>query len=327
MVRPWTTLTEAGQIRRLRPLAMAALGHFPVVPTRLRLVGGFTNVLFRVDTTDGTFALRVDLHQDHTDSDVEIELAWLAALAADTDIDVAASVPTIDGRPFVSVGVPGVPGDRRCTLFHWIPGKPIAESPTPERYHRLGRLSARLHEHGANYTPAIEPMRWDKIFYWPAEIDPVVIDKPDVQHHFAGDRRHVLDRSIQVAGRAFDRLDPTGAQIVHGDLHPWNVHVYRSRMIALDFEDVAMAHPVQDIAITLYYQRDHPEYPEFVKAFSDGYQEVQPWPEAYPGEVDHFVAARGLMFVNYVLNVMADPTDFYEALFPRLRTFLERHDT
>lgn len=326
-MRPWNALTEAGQIRRLRPLAMAALEHFPVVPTRLRLVGGFTNVLFRVDTADGAYALRVDLHQDHTDSDVEIELGWLAALASETDLDVAVSVPTIDGHPFVNVGVPGVPGDRRCTLFHWIPGRPIAAAPTPEHYHRLGRLSARLHEHGAKYTPAVEPMRWDRIFYWPEEIDPLVIDKPEMQHHFSGDRRQVLDRCIDVVGRAFERLDPDGAQIVHADLHPWNVHVYRSRMIALDFEDVAMAHRVQDIAITLYYQQDHPDYAEFVAAFTHGYQEVQPWPATYPSEVDHFVAARGLMFVNYVLNVMADPTEFYNRLFPRLRTFLTRHDT
>ncbi|MBT8207820.1 MAG: phosphotransferase [Acidimicrobiia bacterium] len=326
-MRPWNTLTEAGQIRRLRPLAMAALDRFAVIPTRLRLVGGFTNVLFRVDTADGAYAMRVDLHQDHSDTDVQIELGWLAALAAETDLDVAVSVPAIDGSPFVNVGAPGVPGERRCTLFEWIPGKPIGDDPTPEHYHRLGQLSARLHEHGATYRPGVKPMQWDRIFYWPEEVDPVVIDKPEMAQHFSGDRRQILDRCIEVVGGAFDRLDPAGAQIVHADLHPWNVHVYRSRMVALDFEDVAMAHRVQDIAITLYYQRDHDAYTEFVAAFTAGYREIQPWPETYPGEVDHFVAARGLMFVNYVLNLLDDPSDFYATLFPRLRAFLEKHDT
>jgi hypothetical protein len=36
---------------------MAALGQFNVGPTGLSLVAGFTNVIFRVDTTCGPYAL------------------------------------------------------------------------------------------------------------------------------------------------------------------------------------------------------------------------------------------------------------------------------
>lgn len=306
-------------------MAVAALADFPITPTRTTLVGGFTNVVFRIDTADGPYALRVDLHQDHSDRDVEIELAWLRAIAADTDLDVAESVPTRDGRPFVHHDAVGVPGERRCTLFRWIPGKPLADAPTPARYHQLGRLSAGLHLHGATYRPTQEPMRWDRVFYWPESVDPVVIHTPEMAHHFTGPRRHILDRSLDVVGRAFERLEPSGAQIVHGDLHPWNVHVQRSRMIALDFEDVAMAHRVQDVAITMYYRRDEPGYREFAAAFEDGYKELAPWPASYDGEIEHFVAARGLMFVNYVANLMDDPSEYYDTAFPRLVEFLANH--
>jgi len=82
-MRDWETLTETGQIRRLRALAAGALSEFPIKPIGLRLVGGFTNVIFRVDTDDGPYALRIDLHQDHSDEHVDIELAWLEALARD----------------------------------------------------------------------------------------------------------------------------------------------------------------------------------------------------------------------------------------------------
>ena len=44
-MKQWEQLTEGGQIRRLRPLALAALNSFPITPTRLRLVGGFTNII------------------------------------------------------------------------------------------------------------------------------------------------------------------------------------------------------------------------------------------------------------------------------------------
>jgi len=321
-MQSWESLTEAGHIRRLRPLAMTALQEFPIDPQRLRLVGGFTNVIFRVDTADGPYALRVDLHQDHSDRDVDIELAWLAAIARDTDLDVCRFVPARDGRSFVYAADPRVPGHRRCVLFRWVPGKPLDDNLTESGYLRLGRLSAGLHLNGAGFTPPHPPMAWDRVFYWPADIDPVVINRPELAHHFDGGRKRVLDRAIDATERAFAHLNPGEAQTIHGDLHPWNVHSYRSRLIALDFEDVTWGHPVQDIAITLFYERNHPGYADFRTAFEEGYRSVASWPVTYEGELEHFMAARTIMFVNYVANLRDDPSEFYAVAFPRLERFL-----
>ena len=90
-----TTALLIGTAARL--LANPALGEYPIRVTRLRLVGGFTNVIFRVDADEGVFAVRIDLHQEHTDADVAIETAWLRALHDETDLDVACVVPTIAG--------------------------------------------------------------------------------------------------------------------------------------------------------------------------------------------------------------------------------------
>ncbi|RLE16265.1 MAG: hypothetical protein DRJ28_02095 [Actinobacteria bacterium] len=109
-VLAWGNLTEAGQIRRLRSLAVEALKEYPIDALRLRLVDGFTNVIFRVDTGEGPFALRVDLHQEHSDTDVDIEFDWLASLARDSDVDVVRSVPASDGRGYVHAAGSGVPG-------------------------------------------------------------------------------------------------------------------------------------------------------------------------------------------------------------------------
>lgn len=318
----WDELTEAGQIRRLRPLAEAALAHYKVEPEQLRLVGGFTNVIFRVDTPDGPFALRVDLHQDHSDTDVEIELSWLEALANDTDLDVCRFVKASSGADYVYAGAQGVPGERRCILFRWIPGSPLADHLSEANYHRLGRLSARLHLHGADFLPPHTPLTWDRIFYWPEDVDPVVIFDADKAHYLDGGRREILNRSIATIETAFARLDPAAAQVIHGDLHPWNVHKYRDRMTAFDFEDVTWGHPVQDVAITLFYERRHPAYADLRAAFGDGYRTVAQWPVSYPGELEHFMAARTVMFVNYVLNLRDDPTEFYKTAFARLERFL-----
>ncbi len=199
-MRSWESLTERGRYRRLRALAWAALEAYDVDATGIRLVGGFTNVVYRIDTATGPLALRVDLQQDHTDSDVDIEVAWLAALAEDTELDVCRVVRSRRGEPYVYAEAEGIPGRRRCVLQHWIPGGPLAERMTEVGYHRLGVMSASLHVHGAGFVPPHEPMKWDRVFYWPEEFDPVVIDRPEHQHHFGGGRRGVLDRALHGNG-------------------------------------------------------------------------------------------------------------------------------
>lgn len=323
-MKPWDELTEKGQFRRLRTLAHEALGHYPIRPLRLSLVGGFTNVIFRVDTVDGPLALRVDYLQDHTDDDVAVELAWLAALE-ETNLDVCRVVPTRSGERSIYATAQGIPKPRRCVLFRWVPGKPLAEDMTPARYRQLGRLSASLHLAGADYQPPHEPMRWDEVFYWQEPADPVVYHLPENAHYFIGGRQEIIDRAIEAVTPAFGMLNPTEAQIIHADLHPWNVHVSRSRMIALDFEDVAWGHRVQDIAISLFYKRDHPDYDDLRDAFEIGYRELGTWPVEYEGQIETFMAARTIMFINFMLNIDEDPAEFYDVAFPRLEAFLARY--
>lgn len=321
-VTPWGELTERGKFRRLRPLAREALQHYTIAPERITFVGGFTNAIFRIDTAEATYALRIDYMQDHTGESTAIELAWLTALAVETDLDVCRVVASKAGEQSVSAGAPGVPGERRCVLFEWIPGKPLDDDMTPQRYRQLGAMSAGLHLHGAAFEPPSRPMAWDKVFYWPEDVDPVVYNLSQHRAKFPKGGVQVLDRAIAAVTPAFSLLEPGAAQIIHADVHPWNVHVARSRMIVLDFEDVAWGHRVQDIATTLFYGRDLPQYADLREAFEEGYRTMALWPVSYEGEPEHFMAARTIMFANFVLNLDDDPAEYLATAIPRLENFL-----
>jgi Ser/Thr protein kinase RdoA (MazF antagonist) len=143
-----------------------------------------------------------------------------------------------------------------------------------------------------------------------------------MESYIDGKRRRILDRAIELIEPAFAELEPDKAQMIHGDLHPWNVHRYRNRLIAFDFEDVTWGHPVQDVAITLFYERSHPAYADLRAAFAEGYRSVAPWPVSYEGQLEKLMAARSVMFVNYVANLRDDPSDYYATVFPRLETFV-----
>ena len=90
-------------------------------------------------------------------------------------------------------------------------------------------------------------------------------------------------------------------QIVHGDLHIWNVLVSRWGLGAIDFEDHLWGWPVQDLGVTLYYLEGHDGYRERLAGIRRGYETVAPWPERYPGEIAAFIAARTLVLANDVI--------------------------
>ena len=86
--------------------------------------------------------------------------------------------------------------------------------------------------------------------------------------------------------------------------------------------------PVQDIATSLYYIIDREDYPTLRAAFHVGYNGQSPWPEQHPGEIDAFIAARGIGMVNFVLNspnatLNSQAATFVERIEKRLQKLLE----
>ena len=320
-VKGWDQLTERGKLRRLAPVARAALDDYLVEVQRLSLIGGFVNALYRVDTPDGPLALRVDLMQEHTDEDAEVELEWLESLVG--HVNVGAPIRTTDGELFTHAEGQGVPNTRRCVLFTWVPGGPVAGRISPRLFEEYGRLSARLHLHGADHLPKRRPMVWDRVHYFPEDVDPVVFDLPQHADAYPPSGLEVVERALGIVEPRLAAV--TDRQIVHGDLHVWNVHARYGALWALDFEDIMWGSRAQDIAITLYYIQDRPDCAELTAAFRRGYQELADWPTD-DDQLAAFMAARRLMFVNYVFNIeMPDRAEFLARSIERLCSFLERY--
>lgn len=320
-MKPWRMLTVPGRLRRLRKTALRALEMHPLEARRLRLVGGFVNAVYRADTPAGPVAVRVERQLAAGDEQTVVELDWLAALSRDSEIAVARPLVAADGCAFRRIETEGVPGARRCTVFDWIGGRPLGDRFDVEGHRQLGSLAARLHLHGESYVPPLRPMRWDRVFYWPEEVDPCVIDSLPAREQL-GPLGPLVDRARVSASRLFEQLPPHEHQVVHGDLHPWNVHRLRGRLIAFDFEDVMWAHPAQDIAITLSYSQGHVEREALWSAYRAGYEAIRRWP-ASEERIAHAIAARQLMFINMLINT-GSVAGYLKMVAPRLRAYLQR---
>jgi Ser/Thr protein kinase RdoA (MazF antagonist) len=321
--KSWRELTCRGQALRLRRLALKALEQYDLPVARLRLITNSFNGIFRVDTITGAkHILRVTLPEgSHGMDSVRGEMVWLAALSRDTDLRVPRPVASRTGELVVQAGCEGVPEPRLCAIFGWVPGTNLAKHLTVTNLHKLGRLSAQLHAHAANWKHDLRLLRYDKVFPF---LEPVVLFQDEYRRLFPPKRRVVYEQAIQWAQTAIDRLKASGEpmRVIHNDLHQWNVRVFRGVLAPIDFEDLMWGWPVQDIATTLEGFFDREDYEELRTAFRQGYTSRSPWPERYPGEVDAFIAARGVGLVNFILQ---DPNPDWRAEIPSFVKANEKH--
>jgi Ser/Thr protein kinase RdoA (MazF antagonist) len=303
-MKPFSSLTDRGQALRLRQLALHALTQYTLNVSRVRLITNEMNGIFRVDTIDGRkFVMRVTLPEGgHTLDHVTAEMDWLAALSRETDLSVPKPLPAKNGVLVVEAAANGVPEPRMCAVFSWVPGKNLAEDLTPENVSKSGELMARLHQHASNYQPSqrLALLKFDQVFPFP---EPVVLFEESFEDFFPPERRAIFEQGIAWAQESIDRLKASAEpmRILHGDLHQWNVRVSRGVLSPIDFEDLMLGWPVQDIATSLYYLLDE-SYVSLRQAFQEGYTRITPWPERIPGEIDSFIAARGIGLANFILN-------------------------
>jgi len=328
-MKSYDELTRLGKIRRLRQVVFKVLEGYHIQAASVKFFTIETNIMFQVQSTAGErYVLRIYSEEETTLKENQAELFWLDALMRDTDLKVSEPVARRDGEYLSITSVPGVPPDRRCVLFKWIPGRPLENYLNPENYYQLGQALAKLHDHAATLKPlpaSIQPKRWDKVFYYPDE--PVVYNTPAYSHLFPPQRIKVLEKVIELAKGVFKHLfaDDQGLILIHGDLHFWNVHYHRGDLYLLDFEDINLGYPVQDIAVTLSYGRDREGYDQWKGAFQQGYCSVREWPDEDEKTIETLVAARTVMFINYVARIDPSPQEYVKSRSERLVGFLKRY--
>jgi len=330
-MKQWEDLTRLGRARRLRSLARQALGSYDTHISSLRLLADETNTLFLArDQAGEGFVVRVGLGGPiaHTFPEVQAETAWLAALARDTGLQVSRPVPDRRGRLVNRIGFAGVPEERNVVVFRWIGGTLLDDQLTPANLEAYGGLAASLHGHAGSYRPPEEaPLpHYDRLFPFD---EPEVLFLPGREDLLPPDRRAVFAEAAARVEAAIDRLrtrEPM--RLLHGDLHIWNVLVTRQGVAAIDFEDLMWGWPVQDLATALYYLQGRPDFDRIRTTFRTGYEQVAPWPEQTPGEIDTFMAGRALVLANDVQLMLDDPAEdidgpaFFARAERRLRSVL-----
>ncbi|MGC4900561.1 phosphotransferase [Micromonospora echinospora] len=302
---------SAAEMERFTEIAGEALGRFGIASFSLPDMVLHSNVTARV-LRPGSRPLALRLRTGPAVS-VATEMAWLRAVRRGTGIR---TIEPYSDRNTIRIGTGTA--EIECSLFYWAEGEPLAAHLTPGNYRKLGRLSAELHEFAATWSPPphLNPLRWDRTMYY--EGAELVVDDPRFATVISAADAAAVRRTAERADGELARIAALpGPVFLHGNIEMWNVLVDdQGRLRLLDFEDVMVGQPIHDVAITLYYGMERPDYPALREAFESGYRSVRPWPVAPGDDLDLLMAARAIMLLNHTLLTQVDPGPIVARLLP-----------
>lgn len=315
---------------RLLPLAERVLTRYPYAVREVSHLATHTNVQFRVVAESGEqFVLRAGTPHSNSRTNIDVEVAWLDALRQETDLEVVRPIRSTDGSLIVDEYDEELGKERACVLFSWVPGQPMGEGSGTFAYRLLGAMSASLQQHGRQWSPprGAHMRIWDEVFYYREE-DPIILHTPKYSHLFDMDRLRTIEKALRLSQDVIVTSYESGLpQVVHGDLHEWNVHLAVSRIHAFDFEDVMIALPAQDASISLYKSRTSEIKDDIRTAFRKGFESVAEWPIADEHQLDGFHAARQVMLMNYAARTLPvdESTDYLDSVMPWLDRYVKRY--
>ena len=322
-LRAYASLGRRGELRRLRRLASAALRRFGIDDAALTVLRHEHNTTFRVDSATGRYVLRLNRIGVNDERTIGSEMAWLTALAEETDLGVPVPVAARDGSLVVSASVPGVPEPRLGVLLRWQEGRFVDRRLTPRHLASVGALLGQLQRHAQGWTPPrgfarprvdvlTTAARRGSVAGPAAQATQGVHPTPDdeagalelVARLLGEDDRDVVADALRMARRSTAALGgtPSARGLIHADLHYENVLFRNGRPMAIDFDDCGWGAYLYDLAVPLSELEDRSNYEALRDAFLDGYTRQRSLPHVYDGHLRALAMLRRAQLIMWILE-------------------------
>ncbi len=230
---------------------------------------------------------------------------WLNALKLDTDIPAPTIVPTRSGEYVTPIRVAGVPDAWNATLMNWLPGKLLGHYLTEKNLEKMGILFAKLHRHGAEWTPP-KDFTTRRFEHWISrgEEDCLSGVRSGMRSDTGSDAGAAVIRMDRLVQQAYTAIDRADLRVIHCDLWHDNIKLHHGVLCPFDFEDTVWGFRSHDIAMAtldLLEDTDDDRYPALLAAFRRGYESSLTWPE---DPIEPFQIGRLLWKLNWIARRM-----------------------
>jgi Ser/Thr protein kinase RdoA (MazF antagonist) len=282
------------QIHGIELFAEEILSHYPIEVISVKSINFEYNATLKIEAKDGRlFALRINTNSPRTPENLIAEIAWVRSLAQEGNVLVPEPIENNEGSFYTSIFHEPSQRTLHCVLYSWLYGGELGDEPTVEQMHALGATMAQMHlsskdfscPEGSALPSFIDPL-------W--ETDDFLLSAKSVLDSHS---RELISQALDVIRSEIQKLfSQTQPQIIHADLHGWNVMWNDGKVAVFDFDDCGIGLPIQDLATAIYYL-DTPEQDAALKA---GYSSIAPLPSFTQREMDTLLLQRRIILLNYL---------------------------
>lgn len=311
----------------LASIAQLAIKEYTLRVKDISFFTKATSIIYKVLDDDGKeWAMKI-YHDSSNFDDNIIELLMVEQLCKEKNV-ITPNILKNKKEENVTI-IPSTDKDSiyRIVLSEWLDGIDFKDNESEQYFIRLGELIAHIHNATQHITipKDIQAKKWDRVFYFRNEVTVYHQDqyKGVVSPHFIS----IMDKAIPIFDQKLKKLyDTHSKQLLHGDLNPWNIKISNGTLIFMDFEDAVLGHPMHEIAILLYYYREHDQWDwKWIKdKIISGYQKVSDIGHIENKDYEFLMMARLLNLLNFVLTLDNDYADFIEKGLVQLEEYLIR---
>ena len=283
------------QVETMLPLARQIIDGFDLGEFELESINHEFNSTFKVTASSGErFALRINVNSKRTLPNLRAEIFWVVQLATVEALTVPVPIKNRSGEYISTAWHPMLERNLHAVLFSWLEGEELGDEPTEEMMRATGRAMARMHAASRDTDlpedaslPIVDDVFWDNG------------DSIEPSDLVTTEEKAIIAKAVEkIEAITRDLYSRNRPQLIHADIHPWNVMWHGSDVAIFDFDDCVIGLPVQDIAVTLYYN----DTDEQDAAFLAGYQELAPLPEFTHDEMSALKLQRRIVLLSYILE-------------------------
>jgi NAD(P)-dependent dehydrogenase (short-subunit alcohol dehydrogenase family) len=297
------------QAEHLKNLCVCALGEWGLGPADIALIKYRENAVFQVVSPAGDrVVMRVHRANYHSDEALTSELTLMDALR-EHGIATPPTLPTLDGRRFVTLDHQGVPEPRQVDVLGWVEGSPIGvieetaalpEDALRRNYTLSGQLAARIHNFTQTWTPPAGFTRrhWDEegLFgddghfgcFWKMDF------LREDQQALLLKAREKLRAELGTFGKSPDRYGLT-----QGDFLPENLLKHEDTLRIIDFDDCGFGWHMMDLATSLFFLAGEPDFNTALEGLVEGYRSERQLPDDHLAILPGMMLARGFSYMAW----------------------------
>ena len=226
------------------------MAHWGLKNAKAYFVAERENRIFRIESDQGTYALRQHRQGLRSPSQIQAELRWMADLH-----QAGLPVP----RPLAPY-VYDYPYNQQSQLFSlitWLPGQALWQYPgkdDPKIFNALGQLIRKMHDQPDPHLdrPLLDRPHLDR----PVWTAPELLGEAPLWGRFwehealSPKETTLLLKFRQEAWAALQAAD-LPVRLIHADMLKENVLIHQGRVSLIDFDDCAYSYPLFDLTAPL----------------------------------------------------------------------------